>query len=244
MGAASPFRPGVERLGGVSDARRDEFLQAVDQTITLKVAPAITRLAAAVQGDYRAKAPQAVGLGQYPGGPEIYRVLVKFHTTMEVTPEEVHAIGLKNVERIALEMAGIRAELEHIQGKSLLVGQLRRLHRPKLREQDARLPGSGFLTGQRHIGQGVDGQAELQSPHGAFAGDDLQVGLPYLAHDPRRRVLRGGHGQRGDEEQHSEDRSHSGLPLCLELYCRPPPPLRLMTIECAEGNVGSNREST
>ena len=110
-GLVSPFRPAVGRLAGLADAPRDEFLKAVDQAITAKVAPAIARLAASVQGDYRAKAPEAVGLGQYPGGPAIYREFVKFHTTMEVTPEEVHAIGLKNVERIAGEMAGIRAEL-------------------------------------------------------------------------------------------------------------------------------------
>lgn len=111
VGEASPFRPRASRLQGLSGSDRDAFLSAVDRVVEGKVAPAVGKLAAAVQGDYRARAPEAVGLRQYPGGLEIYREFVKFHTTMDVTPEEVHAIGLRNVERIAGEMAKIRDEL-------------------------------------------------------------------------------------------------------------------------------------
>lgn len=110
-GPASPFRPAITRLAELPAAARDVFLEAIDRNISQKTAPALARLAEAVQGEYRSRAPQGVGLSQYPGGPDIYREFVRFHTTMEVTPEEVHAIGLSQVERIAREMAGIRAEL-------------------------------------------------------------------------------------------------------------------------------------
>ena len=110
-GPASPFRPAVSRLGSVAEADRAAFLKTVDAAIETKAAPALARLAAAVKGDYRAKAPTTVGMKQYPGGLEVYREFVKFHTTMDVTPEQVHEIGLKNVKRIAAEMAAIRAEL-------------------------------------------------------------------------------------------------------------------------------------
>ena len=110
-GEASPFRPKVQRLDAVSDPERAAFLKAVDASIEGRVAPAIAQLAAAVSGEYRAKAPAAVGMKQYPGGLKAYRDFVKFHTTMDVTPEQVHEIGLKNVASIAGEMAKIRAEL-------------------------------------------------------------------------------------------------------------------------------------
>ena len=110
-GEASPFRPGKARLSGATEADIATFLKAADALIEAKVAPAAGRLAAAVSGDYRAKAPEAVGLSQYPGGLDAYRELVRLHTTMGVTPEQVHDIGLRNVERIAREMTRIRAEL-------------------------------------------------------------------------------------------------------------------------------------
>ena len=110
-GEASPFRPKAARLGKASEAETAAFLKAVDAVVLEKVAPAVATLLATVSGDYRAKAPEAVGLKQYPGGLEAYRQLVKFHTTMDVTPEQVHDMGLRNVARIAAEMGKIREEL-------------------------------------------------------------------------------------------------------------------------------------
>ena len=111
-GEASPFRPAAERLAAVPAVDRDAFLASVDSKIETVVAPAISGLAAALRGDYAAKAPESVGLWQYPGGLDAYRALVKAHTTMDVTPEEVHAIGLKNVARVSGEMTKIREELK------------------------------------------------------------------------------------------------------------------------------------
>lgn len=110
-GEASPFRPKATRLAALPSGERDAFLSAVDKLVREEVSPAVKKLAAAVSGDYRAKAPQEVGMRQYPGGLEMYREFVKLHTTMDVTPEQVHEIGLKNVARISREMAAIRAEL-------------------------------------------------------------------------------------------------------------------------------------
>ena len=110
-GDASPFRPKPARLSGLSAEARAAFLKEVDDLVRDQVAPAISRVAAAVSGDYRAKAPEGVGMSQYPGGLQAYREFVKFHTTMDVTPEQVHDIGLRQVARIAAEMAKIRMEL-------------------------------------------------------------------------------------------------------------------------------------
>jgi uncharacterized protein (DUF885 family) len=111
IGAASPFRPRPPRLDSAAEAERKTFFGAVDSIVGDKVSPAVLRLAQAVSGGYRDKAPEEVGLQQYPGGLAAYRQLVKLHTTMDVTPEQVHEIGLKNVTRIAAEMAKIREEL-------------------------------------------------------------------------------------------------------------------------------------
>lgn len=111
IGEASPFRPRATRLASLAPAERAAFLKAVDAVVGDKVSPAVIRLASTVSGGYRDKAPEGVGLQQYPGGLAAYREFVKLHTTMDVTPEQVHEIGLENVARISGEMAKIREEL-------------------------------------------------------------------------------------------------------------------------------------
>ncbi len=56
-------------------------------------------------------APEAVGLGQYPGGRAAYETLVRRHTTLDVTPEEVHRIGLEEVKHLESRMAEVRRTL-------------------------------------------------------------------------------------------------------------------------------------
>ena len=46
-----------------------------------------------------------VGIGHLPGGEEMYGHLVRAHTTTEPEPEEIHAIGLREVARIDAETA-------------------------------------------------------------------------------------------------------------------------------------------
>ena len=85
--------------------------ERVKETIAAKNDPAMTRLAAIFSADYEAAAPDRVGLGQYPGGMDAYRRLVRVHTTTDLTPEEIHRLGLREVERINQEMAAVRKEL-------------------------------------------------------------------------------------------------------------------------------------
>ena len=95
----------------ITDSARADFARAVAAEITGRINPAFERLATYLTGPYRDRAPSRVGLGQYPGGKAYHRWLTRWHTTMAVTPEEVHRIGLAEVERINREMAAIRAQL-------------------------------------------------------------------------------------------------------------------------------------
>jgi uncharacterized protein (DUF885 family) len=66
---------------------------------------------AAYLPEYGKGAPAGVGLSQYPGGRAFYDWLVRYHTTLDVTPEAVHQRGLDEVARIEGEMAKVREEL-------------------------------------------------------------------------------------------------------------------------------------
>jgi uncharacterized protein (DUF885 family) len=88
------------------------LLRALRESPELRRAQwALDSLVAVFDAAYVAAAPKGIGLWQYPGGREAYRSLVRAYTTTERTPEEIHAIGLREVARIEQEMAAIRAEL-------------------------------------------------------------------------------------------------------------------------------------
>lgn len=54
--------------------------------------------------DYLPRAPETLGLVHRPGGREMYAYLVRGYTTTDLTPDEVHAIGLEEVARIRARM--------------------------------------------------------------------------------------------------------------------------------------------
>jgi uncharacterized protein (DUF885 family) len=108
--ASSQFRPNADRLSALDADARATAVQRIDAAIAEVVNPSIERLAAFVDGPYRAKAPASVGLAQYPGGREYYQYLIKAHTSLTLTPEEIHAIGLSEVARLEEELDRVRRQ--------------------------------------------------------------------------------------------------------------------------------------
>ena len=109
--AEHPFRVASGRLDGVEPEAAAAFGEQVASRIDERIAPAFARLVALFDDGYRDEAPEAVGLGQYPGGQAAYRKLVRFHTGLDLAPEEIHRRGLEEVARIEGEMAKIRTLL-------------------------------------------------------------------------------------------------------------------------------------
>lgn len=54
--------------------------------------------------DYLPRAPETLGLVHRPGGRELYAFLVRGYTTTDMTPDEVHQLGLREVARIRARM--------------------------------------------------------------------------------------------------------------------------------------------
>ncbi|MGQ0539200.1 MAG: DUF885 family protein, partial [Gemmatimonadaceae bacterium] len=107
----SPFRVADDRLAALAVADRVQFNSALESLLGDSVRPAFARLLEYLAGDYARTAPERVGQWQYPRGKEYYRYLVRLHTTLNVTPEEVHRTGMQEVARINREMAAIRGSL-------------------------------------------------------------------------------------------------------------------------------------
>ncbi|HXE79173.1 MAG TPA: DUF885 domain-containing protein [Vicinamibacterales bacterium] len=86
---------------------RTEGLDAVAK----HVQPAYRTLKEFIEREYLPAAYDAVGIWQADRGDELYAYLVKSFTTTELTPREIHELGLKEVARIRSEMERVKAEV-------------------------------------------------------------------------------------------------------------------------------------
>ena len=57
-----------------------------------------------LKNDYRPRAPVEPGMTHRPGGRELYANAVRSYTTTDLTPDQVHQIGLEEVARIRARM--------------------------------------------------------------------------------------------------------------------------------------------
>ncbi len=109
--AVAEARLGAEGEGAGAGESAAAFLAEASRIVDDEINPALDRLAAFLDGDYRAAARPEVGLSRQPGGEAAYRYLVRYHTTMDITPEEIHEIGLRNVAEIEEQMLAVQARI-------------------------------------------------------------------------------------------------------------------------------------
>ena len=93
---------------GAAEKTRIEI--AYREAVEGALVPAYRRLAAFLKDEYLPRARALPGLVSIPGGREMYLHLVKGETTTSLTPEEIHALGVAEVQRIEAEMEQVKAE--------------------------------------------------------------------------------------------------------------------------------------
>jgi uncharacterized protein (DUF885 family) len=110
----SVFYVQENRLEALSQKQTEiaEFQKNVSLVITSRLNPGLEKLLSFIQGDYSKQAPGEVGLWQYPGGKDYYRLLVNYNTTLDLTPEDIHQIGLKEIDNLMKKLDEIRREVK------------------------------------------------------------------------------------------------------------------------------------
>jgi uncharacterized protein (DUF885 family) len=73
----------------------------------------------------RARPDSAPGISHLEGGRECYRRLIRVHTSLDLTPEEIHEVGLREVSRINREMGSLGRKLLHTTDRRDLLRRLR-----------------------------------------------------------------------------------------------------------------------
>lgn len=90
-----------------SDAERERLAKAYSDKISTVIVPAFQRLSNFIGDEYLAAARETVGLSALPGGDDWYAFLVRYYTTTEMSPEDIHQIGLDEVDRIQREIKAV-----------------------------------------------------------------------------------------------------------------------------------------
>ncbi len=108
---SSFYRPVAHFPAEVPEAERPRLRAAYARSISTEIRPAVTRLRDFIRDTYLARARPTVGLQDMKGGPALYRHLVALSTTTDMTPDEIHRIGLAEVARLHKEMEGVKAQV-------------------------------------------------------------------------------------------------------------------------------------
>ena len=91
----------------MSEQEANALKESVKEFIVDKLNPSYRKLLTFLRNVYIPNSRNSVGLDGVPNGKAWYEYLAKYHTTTNLTPNEIHEIGLKEVARIRSEMEDI-----------------------------------------------------------------------------------------------------------------------------------------
>jgi uncharacterized protein (DUF885 family) len=107
-GESSPFyKPLKEFPPGVPEAEQTRLRAAVLSVINEQLIPAYQRFIAFVRDEYAPHGRTEPGVWALPDGEARYRYAILRNTTTELSPDEIHEIGLKELKKTQAEMLAV-----------------------------------------------------------------------------------------------------------------------------------------
>jgi uncharacterized protein (DUF885 family) len=119
------YKPLESFPDAVQPADRKRLVDAYEKAIRDVVTPAYKRLYEYVNNEYLPKARDTVGMSALPQGEKWYALQARRSTTTELTPEQIHEIGLKEMARIRAEMERVKTQLGYKSDLKEFIKQLR-----------------------------------------------------------------------------------------------------------------------
>lgn len=95
----------------IPEADQRRLAAEAEQLVRDAIVPAYRRFREFFVAEYLPACHPQVGVWQVPRGDELYALRCREFTTTELTPEEIHELGLREVGRIRAEMEAIVAEV-------------------------------------------------------------------------------------------------------------------------------------
>jgi uncharacterized protein (DUF885 family) len=107
--AANPYLLPTKKFpAGFSPADQQRLTQLITDAVNGEVIPAYKRFAAFIASEYAPRGRTTLSVTSLPGGKERYLNDIRSRTTIStLSPAQIHAIGLREIERIQGEMLAI-----------------------------------------------------------------------------------------------------------------------------------------
>lgn len=105
------FSPLETLPAGLEGAARDKLAADYRAAIRELMIPAYARLHDYIKADYLPHCRSTAGIGVLPDGQAAYASTIRWNTTTDLTAEQIHEIGLKEVARIKAEMQKVQAQV-------------------------------------------------------------------------------------------------------------------------------------
>jgi uncharacterized protein (DUF885 family) len=108
IATTSPFLNAIKKMpASFSEADRQRLTAAIQQAVTTEVSPAYRAFATFITNDYAPRGRTSISVSTLPDGKHRYEVAVRQQTTTNLTPAQIHQIGLDEIKRITAEMTDI-----------------------------------------------------------------------------------------------------------------------------------------
>jgi uncharacterized protein (DUF885 family) len=108
----SPFyEPLLELPNSIPKAQQERLRKAARRLIAEQLQPAYAQLLDYFVEQYVPRARTTLAAEKLPGGKAYYRQQIRFYTTLELSPDEIHQRGLAEVQRILADMEKIRLDV-------------------------------------------------------------------------------------------------------------------------------------
>ena len=119
---SSPLFTGLEQklngLGSLTPEEKEKLLNEAESVIRDSAQPGFQKLADELEL-LKGSAPRVIGIGSLPGGSEYYAYLLRHHTSTEMSAEEIHQLGISELENIHAEMRRVFDQLGYPAEESL-----------------------------------------------------------------------------------------------------------------------------
>ena len=124
MTKSTLWKPIAQLPSSIDAAARSRIETDYRRLLAAEMFPAIRRLAAFVRNDYLPKARTSDGFGALPNGEAMYRFASRSTTTVDLTAEEIHNLGLREVKRVQAAFLATAAKAGFAGGMSEVRGWL------------------------------------------------------------------------------------------------------------------------
>ena len=102
----------LETAGTIDHVKSETLKTAAKLALQDRFLPAYQDLINWLQNDIQNTSAEPQGAGSLPNGSAFYQASLKRRTTLDLTADEIHDIGLREVERIHGEMEKIKSQVE------------------------------------------------------------------------------------------------------------------------------------